>query len=246
MTEVEQTKIGLLNDLHYDGGGEAMNRLYESVAALNQSGAGLLVVMGDLVNASSTTHAQQLLREVSSLCDSFCGTVRYMPGNHDLDHLSKMQFHEALGQSGSASTWSIDHDGVCTVCLDGNFSPDGREYENGNFDWRESFIPEEQLEWLESALGSVSEPVIILSHQRVDSDGMHAVRNYEAVLKVIQASGKVIAGFQGHQHFDDLREIDGTIYYTLGAHVDGAGPAVIHVGARDALLIRDFRALKPA
>jgi 3',5'-cyclic AMP phosphodiesterase CpdA len=246
MHDAEQSKVGLLNDLHYDGGVEALNRLYESVAALNQGGAELLVVMGDLIDADSEMNAKRLLREVSALCDSFRGTVRYMPGNHDLDHLSKAQFHEALGRGDEASIFCCRQGGVGFICMDGNFSPNGREYDHGHFDWRDSFVPAEQLEWLAKQLAAATGPVIVLSHQRIDIACMHSVRNYESVLEVIRKSGKVKAVFQGHQHADDLRKIDGTTYYTLSAHMDGAGPAMIHVGSRGIRLMRDYQALELA
>ena len=100
MKSEPQLQIGLLTDIHYDGSTKAMNRLYEAVAVLNQGDIGLLVVLGDLIDSTSEMNAKRLLREVSALCDSFRGTVRYMPGNHDLDHLSKAQFYNALGCAG--------------------------------------------------------------------------------------------------------------------------------------------------
>lgn len=246
MQNAEQSKVGLLNDIHYDGGVEALNRLYESVSVLNQGGTDLLVVMGDLIDGTSEANALRLLREVSALCDSFRGTVRYMPGNHDLDHLSKAQFYEALGCAGEKPTFSCEQGGVNFISIDGNFSPGGREYDHGNFDWKDSFVPTEQLEWLEEQLATTTSPVVVLSHQRVDIACMHSVRNYEAVLEVIRRAGKVKAVFHGHQHADDLRKIDGATYYTLGAHKDGAGPAMIHLAPNGLRLTRDFRVLEPA
>jgi predicted phosphodiesterase len=234
-------KIGLMNDLHYDGSVEALNRLYESVAMLNQGGTELLVILGDLLDSTGEGNALRLLREVSALCDSFKGTVRYMPGNHDLDHLSKTQFFTALGHAADSSTCSFKHGGVDLICIDGNFSPKGTEYDHGNYDWKESFIPNEQLEWLEAELVTASQPAIILSHQRLDIAGMHSVRNHEAVQHVIQKSGKVAAVFQGHQHADDVRQIEGTAYYTLSAHKDDAGPALVHIDSKGVRLVRDFR-----
>ena len=241
MQKAEQSKVGLLNDIHYDGGVEALNQLYESISVLNQGGADLLVVMGDLIDGTSEANAQRLLREVSALCDSFRGAIRYMPGNHDLDHLSKAQFYEALGYADEKPMFSCEQSGVNFICIDGNFSPGGREYDRGNFDWKDSFVPLEQLEWLEKQLAATKGPAVVLSHQRIDIACMHAVRNYEAVLDVIRRSGKVKAVFNGHQHADDLRKIDGTTYYTLGAHKDGAGPAVIHLAPNSLRLTRDFR-----
>ena len=98
----------MLTDLHYDGTAPAMNRLYEAVSALNQSGAGELLVMGDLVNGTGNSNARRLLREVAALCESFKGPIHYMPGNHDLDHISKAEFYSAIGQTGNPARFHFE------------------------------------------------------------------------------------------------------------------------------------------
>ncbi len=239
-------KIGLVNDIHYDGGAPAMNRLYEAVASLNQGGAAALVVMGDLVDASGESSARRLLREVAALCEGFRGPVYYMPGNHDLDHLSKEQFAAALGSPGGSPRFRFELGGYRIVCLDGNFSPDGTAYGRGNFRWQEAFVPDSELDWLRAQLASSLLPVVVLSHQRIDVPGTHAVRNVPAVLEILSLSGKVRAVFQGHQHGEDLRRIEGTAFYTLAAHKDGAGPAAAILDPRGVRLARTFGALEPA
>ena len=246
MQTAEQLRIGLINDLHYDGGVQALNRLYESVAALNQGNVDLIVVLGDLIDSGSEATALRMLREVSALCDSFRGKVYYMPGNHDLDHLSKAQFYNALGQAGDEARFHLKQDGIEVICLDGNFSPDGTEYNQGNFQWQEAFVPDEELAWLRDKLDAAQAPVVICTHQRVDVPGMHSVKNDAAVRDVIHLSGRVKAVFQGHQHADDLQVIDGTTYYTLSAHKDGAGPALVQVESGGIRLARTFQPLELA
>lgn len=241
MQTTQQLKIGLLNDLHYDGSVQALNRLYEAVATLNQGELGSLVVLGDLIESSSEMNATRLLREVSALCDSFHGTIRYMPGNHDLDYLTKAQFYNALGCAGDKPTVRFKQEGIDFICIDGNFSPDTTEYACGNFNWEEAFVPEEQLAWLQKELDAAKEPVVLFSHQRIDIPGKYAVQNHAAVRDVIRKSGKVKAVFQGHQHADDLQQHDGTAYYTLGAHKDDAGPAMVNIDSHGIRLARDFQ-----
>ena len=222
-----------------------MNRLYESVAALNRGGADMLVVMGDLIDSSSTMNAERVLHEVAALCDSFHGPVRYMPGNHDLDYLSKAQFYNALGYAGDSSTFGLRQGGVGLIGMDGNFSSNAVEYDAGNFDWKMAYVPDEQLEWLAERLAVAEAPVVLFTHQRIDISGEFSVQNHAAVREIIRGSGKIKAVFQGHQHADDLRQIDGTTYYTLGAHKDGAGPALLTVNSGAIHLARDFQAMEP-
>jgi predicted phosphodiesterase len=246
MSDAEQLKIGLLTDIHYDGGAKAMNRLYEAVTALNAGRADALVVMGDLINGRSELHAKRLLREVSALCDAFKGPIHFMHGNHDLDHLSKAQFYNALGRAGDPSHFHFELGGYGFVCIDGNFSPDGAAYDHGNFQWQKAFVSEGQLDWLRGRLAASLLPVIVISHQRIDHDCTHAVSNNAEVREIIGLSGKVKAAFQGHNHEDDLRQIEGVSYYTLSAHTDDAGPAVILLEASGIRLLRDFQPLETA
>jgi UDP-2,3-diacylglucosamine pyrophosphatase LpxH len=246
MTLAKPTRLGLLTDLHYDGGAQAMNRLYEAVATLNAGGVDALLLMGDLIDGTSPQNARRLLREVAALCDAFKGSVRFMHGNHDLDHLSKPEFYNALGRAGDPSRFHFELGGYGIVCIDGNFTPDGTAYDHGNFQWQESFVPGEELGWFRGRLAASLLPVVVASHQRIDYETPFAVRNHAEVREMISLSGKVKAVLQGHNHEDDLRQVDGTAYYTLSAHVDNAGPAVLELGAKGIRLLRDFQPLERA
>ena len=246
MPQKEDTKIGLVTDIHYDGGARAMNRLYEAIGALNAGGVDAMVVMGDLVNGANELHAKRLLREVSALCNAFKGATYFMHGNHDLDYLSKAQFYSALGRAGDASRFHFEQGGYDFICIDGNFSPDETAYDHGNFIWQKAFLPEEQLDWLRGRLAASLLPVIIISHQRIDHETKFAVQNHQEVREMISLSGKVKAVFQGHNHEDDLRLIEGVSYYTLSAHTDDAGPAAIILEPAGYRLARDFNPMEPA
>jgi alkaline phosphatase len=244
MISNQPNRIGLITDVHYDGCAVALNRLFEKVSLLNAGGIGTLVVMGDLINGETKAHALRMLREVSALFDVFKGKIHFMAGNHDLDYLSKDEFYNALGHAGEPSRFHFDAGGYTFICIDGNFSPDGTEYCAGNFDWQESFIPDEEIDWLRNRLAASLQPAIIISHQRIDKETRFAVRNYDLVRNMITLSDKVTAVFQGHNHCDDLLQMDGTAYYTLSAHVDDAGPAVLDLTPKGVRLIRDFQPLE--
>ena len=49
------------------------------------------------------------------------------------------------------------------------------------------------------------------------------MKNAPAIRAVLEASGKVLAVFQGHSHKNDLNEINGIHYCTLVAMVEGSG-----------------------
>lgn len=242
----QSSRIGLITDIHYDGSAVALNRLYTAINLLNAGGAEKLVVMGDLANGTSEFNSKRMLREISALCDAFNGDIYFMHGNHDLDYMSKAEFYNVLGRAGDSSRFHFEAGGYTFVCIDCNFTPDGKAYDTGNFSWEEAGLPEEELEWLRARLAASLNPVIIISHQRIDKETKFAVRNYDQVRKVITLSDKVKAVFQGHNHEDDLLQIDGTAYYTLSAHVDDAGPAMLELTPKGVRLIRDFQPMETA
>ncbi|MDZ8118611.1 metallophosphoesterase family protein [Pontiella agarivorans] len=244
MTIGTPVRVGLITDIHYDGSAVALNRLYNHVNQLNAGGAEALVLMGDLVNGACETNAKRLLREVSALCDSFNGKTYFMPGNHDLDHLSKAEFYNALGRVGDPARFHFETGGYTFICVDCNFTPEGGDYNLGNFKWEEACMPPEEIEWLRARISASLNPVILISHQRIDKETRFAVRNYDQVRKTITLSEKVKAVFQGHNHEDDLLNFDGTSYYTLSAHVDDAGPAMLDLRPQSVRLIRDFQPLE--
>lgn len=244
MSGAHAARVGLITDIHYDGCATALNRLYEKISVLNAGGVKTLVVMGDLVNGNSVNHSKRMLREVSALCDTFRGDIHFMPGNHDLDYLSKAEFYNVLGRAGDKPRFHFEAGGYNFICIDGNFSPDGTEYDSGNFQWEEANVPEDGMDWLRGQLAASLLPVIIISHQRIDKETRFAVRNYDMVRNMITLSDKVTAVFQGHNHEDDLLQIDGTSYYTLSAHVDDAGPAVLDLTLNGVRLQRDFQSLE--
>ena len=218
------SELGLLTDLHFDGGPAATVRLISAIERLKRRGAGALVVLGDLVNGEDRDSSIRLLRQVKQACDRLEVPVYYLPGNHDLDYLSKEEFYAALGQNGAPIRFVL---GGCTfLYVDGNYSPDDSEYERGNFEWQQSFVSAEHLSELRTQLTKCSGPVVVVSHQRVDHECIHAVRNHETVRACLADTGNVRAVFQGHNHESDRREIDGIMYHALAAHVDGAPPMI--------------------
>ena len=107
--------------------------------------------------------------------------------------------------------------------VDSCFRSDGEPYGCKNFNWTDANIPAAELEWLEADLKSTKSPVIVFAHQRLDVSNNHGVKNNAAVRKVLEASERVLAVFQGHSHQNDLEEIGGIQYCTLVAMVEGSG-----------------------
>ncbi len=231
-------RFGLITDPHYADAPakgtrfyrESLDKVREGVARLKAEHAGFLAVLGDLKDmdpgesdARTLAHLVAIEREFQR----FGGPVYHVLGNHDMDNLSKAQVMSEIKNSSipaGRSYYAFSHGGLRLIVLDATFDHDGRDYDHGKFDWKDANVPAPQLEWLKQELGAAIEPVIVLVHQRLDGDGPTSIRNRIAVRERLEASGKVLAVFQGHDHPGYHTAIHGIHYYTLRAVIEGSGP----------------------
>ena len=230
--------FGIVTDSHYadtdarDGRyyRESTGKMAECVEFMNEQKVGFLVELGDFKDQNDPAVEERTishLRAIEKVFQQFQGPKYHVIGNHDIDSISKEQFLENITntniRAGSAC-YSFDSRGIHFVVLDANYRTDGISYDRGNFTWTDTHIPPLQLEWLRQDLAATSIPTITFIHQLLDGTGGLYVDNAEEVRNILQASGKVLAVFQGHKHDGDYNNIEGIHYYTLKAMVAGSGP----------------------
>lgn len=109
------------------------------------------------------------------------------------------------------------------IVLDGNYSSDEISYEDAEWDWTDSVIPEKELEWLRKTLNEAPGKAIVFCHQNLDErkNDPHVIRNADAVRSVLEASGKVLAVLQGHCHSGCRSIQNGILYHTFPALCEG-------------------------
>ncbi|PAY17960.1 alkaline phosphatase [Rhodopirellula sp. SM50] len=228
--DTARLRVGLVTDLHYADKPAAGTRHYretrgklaEAAAEFQRRGIDCLVELGDLIDAAETVDTEQrylttINREFSAICDD----RHYVLGNHCVDTLKKEEFLGSVGQA--KSYYSFDRQGFHFVILDSCFRADGQPYGRKNFHWTDANVPQEELEWLAADLAGTDNRTIVFAHQRLDVSNNHGVKNNADVRKILEASGNVLAVFQGHSHQNDLKEIHGIHYCTLVAMVEGSG-----------------------
>jgi predicted phosphodiesterase len=165
-----------------------------------------------------------------------------------MDSISKKQFLMNVENSGIAqdkSYYSFDKGGLHCIVLDANFTSDGIPYDHGNFDWTDANIPEEEQDWLKNDLSNSNKPVIVFLHQLLDGEGSVYIKNATQVRKILEASNKVIAVFQGHHHAGQYNQIHKIHYVTLKAVIEGSGEEnnafAIANFEQDRIVIRGYR-----
>lgn len=227
---IPRLRVGLVTDLHYADKAPAGTRHYrdtlakleEAARQFEQDKPSFLVELGDLIDAADSVDVETAyLKTVNGKFSAICKDRHYVLGNHCVDTLKKEEFLGGVEQE--KSFYSFDRGGFHFVVLDSCFRSDGQPYGRKNSHWTDANIPVAEIEWLEGDLKANDKPVIVFAHQRLDVSNNHGVKNDAEVRNVLEASGRVLAVFQGHSHQNDLKEIGGIHYCTLAAMVEGAG-----------------------
>ena len=252
-------RFGIVTDAHYadvDARGgrtyrDGLQLMRECVATMNQEKVDFLVELGDFkdqdnppIEAKTLTYLKTIEAEFAK----FVGPRYHVLGNHDMDSLSKTAFLASVENTGipkEKSYYAFLHKGIQFIVLDAAFKRDGTPYDKGNFDWKDSNIPKEEMEWLKKTLSEHNGKVMVFVHQRLDSDGAAiCVRNAAEVRKVLEASKKVVGVFSGHDHPGAKSVIQGIHYYTLPWLTSGY--AIVEVNSESRLTVKGFRKVASA
>ena len=230
-------RFGIVTDCHYadaDAQGkrfyrESLDKLSECAALMNTERVDFLIELGDFKDQDKPPAEKKTLsylQAVEKAFKRFNGPAYHALGNHDMDSISKMQFLKRVENTkidSNRSYYSFDSNGLRYVVLDANYRTDGTDYNHGNFDWTDANIPSKELDWLRKDLAAAPGAVIVFIHQLLDGTGSVYVKNAAQVRKILEASGKVLAVFQGHHHTGSYSNIAGIHYYTLKAVIEGHG-----------------------
>ncbi len=249
-------RVGLVTDLHYAEKPPAGTRHYRETLAKLDEAAGkfaevkpdVLVELGDFIDAAASVDVERrYLKTVNARFSKICKDRHYVLGNHCVDTLTKEEF--LGGVEKEESYYSFDRQGFHFVVLDSCFRSDGKPYQRRNFKWTDANIPASELDWLQADLAKNQKPVIVFAHQRLDVSNNHGVKNNAAARKLLEASGNVLAVFQGHSHQNDLKDIRGIHYCTMKAMIEGSGESnngysVLDLEANGTLRLTGFRKQK--
>ncbi|MFZ5896491.1 MAG: metallophosphoesterase family protein [Myxococcota bacterium] len=220
-------RFALISDVHFgprayhdgklrkltDRAGELTARFVER---MNSSARPELVFnLGDVIEDANRERDLEEYGRFVSILDGLDARVQHVAGNHDQINLSADDLRGLWRHSGDLF-YSFDFGGVHFVVLCTQEIKD-----------RAVHLPAGQIAFVERDLAATTLPSIVLMHhpaseQRVQGNrwferAPHLCRVVErgALRKVLEASGKVIAVFNGHVHWNHLDVIRGIPYVTL-------------------------------
>ncbi|MBD3183819.1 alkaline phosphatase [Candidatus Poribacteria bacterium] len=249
----EDIVFGVVSDIHYADRDTAGQRHYrDSIAKtramikdFNKIKPSFIIELGDYVDKGETLEAElSYLKRIEEEYNKFEGEKHYVIGNHDVATFSKKQFIENSGAT--KNYYSFDKSDFHFIVLDACYNEDGSDYNAGNFQWTETYIPAKEQEWLKKDLNQTDKTAIAFIHQRLDADeDPHNVKNAEEVRKILEDSGKVLAVFQGHDHRGAYNNINGVHYITVKSMVDGPGVEnkayiTVHITEDQTIKIKGF------
>lgn len=232
-------RAGIVTDMHYTTKEDSDTRRYsaamkkmrafaDAMAAVKPA---FVVELGDFVDTLSPgTDPLKNLAGIEKTFTSISCPHYHVLGNHDFDNLRRDEFLGNISNTGipQGQTWySWDAGGVHFVVLDADYTPgEYRPYdmntpEDTFWNWTDTVIPPQELEWLRADLKGTDLPTILFSHQTLDrvDDQDHNIKNASVVRGILEESGRVLAVISGHDHQGGYSNIKGIHYVVLNGNV---------------------------
>ena len=224
-------KIGLLADVHYCtketvcNGTRfpqlAMQRTKEAVRYFTENKADLIVCLGDLINVDDTQdmNIENLKVAAKALSDTDIPVVCLM-GNHDCEAFTREEFETISGLK--TAPHDFDAGEYALHFLDANYTDNGEKYVPFQIDWKNSFLPQKELNLIKESVQDKAHRQIYLVHQCLDpfSEINHMIRNATAARALIEQANSPIV-LQGHYHKGRQNTHAGVQYLTLPAICSG-------------------------
>jgi len=180
----------------------------------------LVINLGDVIEDESHDVDIARYREFVDILRGLDAPVLHVAGNHDQINLSDDELGKLWGHEGPLH-YSRDIAGVHFSVLN--------TLETKDVSVR---LPKAQIEWLERDLAAATAPVVVLTHHPVSDQDLTGNRWFEKaphicrvaerreLRKVLESSGKVVAVFNGHVHWNHFDLIAGIPYFTLQSAIE--------------------------
>ena len=232
-------RVGIITDVHHTTKADTDFRKYSAsleklkvfIPTMQREKPAFIIELGDFVDTlAEGTDPAKNLAECESLLASF-GPHYHVLGNHEFDNLTREMVLKTFTNTGipQGQTWySWDNSGVHFIVLDADYTPaephrpyDLKTPQDNFWTWKDTFIPPQEMEWLQKDLAATTLPTVVFTHQTLDrvDDDDYTIKNASAVRKVFEEAGKVLAVISGHDHNGGYANIKGIHYIVLNGNV---------------------------
>lgn len=214
----------------------SLEKVAEAVQTFNEQGMAFTVHLGDFIDrdASSFSKILPIFNQVN-------GPKYHLLGNHDYA-MDAQTVANTLGMP--FFYYDFSYNGWRFIVLDTNdlstyANPAGSEKYNkalntydvlkwtgvDNAQTWNGGVDSEQMVWLQNVLATsvkAGEKVVVLGHMPVAPMNVHNAWNDDALVKMFESSGNVVAYFNGHNHVGNYVEKNGIHYVNFKGMVETA------------------------
>lgn len=178
-----------------------------------------VVTLGDQIQDEDEENDKKNMSDIIGMLGKLNSPVYFAAGNHDLKNISEQELADFFKQKRLFYAFDCgDYHGVVLY---------SKVVEKENIQ-----ITMEQIDWLKKELEhSKKDCVVFVHHALADQDlsgnpwfeekpNACLVRNREEVRKILEDSGKVVAVFNSHLHWDRMHVHNNIPYFTLQSLVE--------------------------
>lgn len=223
----QKLKFSVFSDIHYNpgvsfSGDEAHLKMIQDRA--EQENCDFIIQGGDFTHGP----AREVVQGYLKMYNDFHIPSYHCLGNHDSDLTSleeTLQYYRM-----EKGYYYFDCKGYRMIVCDPNyFLLDGKcyHYDLGNYyaymqqGSLRGYMPPEQLEWLRETIDTAEGSCILLSHESFERE-TNGINNLREVRDIINAANRkrphsVLMCINGHHHRDNLRILDGVLYFDLNS-----------------------------
>lgn len=217
-------KIGIFTDSHINSISDSNDFKMLEIAFENfsKSNVDAVICLGDLIDeCPNIESAKNCLNQIKLLINKYNFLFFLAPGNHDCIQLGKKEFYDILGVTSAPYSYVID--GKKIIFLDANYSNDNKRFDEIDFDWQDTNIPDWQIEFLCKELDEFDGECIIAVHECLDPEFEinkpynlnYNIKQSKKIRKIFDDSGKVKLVLCGHYHFENENIVNGISYKTF-------------------------------
>ena len=217
-------KLGIFTDPHYSSkelscrcryNNQSLRKIKAAYSFFERENCDLIVCLGDLIDTEPTRQKElENLSEIAEVVKASSIPTVCLMGNHDAFVLEQSEFYQTLGIAPPAD---MQIDGRNLLFIDACYFENGKHYQPGDSNWRDTFFPHEK-EFAEK-LKSLQGDTYVFVHQNIDSalHQDHRLFNADSLMQIMKDSNIVKTVFQGHYHPGITSNYDGIQYITLPA-----------------------------
>lgn len=224
-------RFGLINDIHhtnyvntYPNIGDNSQRIKNFINSSKSNNSDFAIFIGDMVHDNkdpieTQLNSNELINNLNTFYNNatlynFSMPIYFVLGNHDVRASNKSVVNNL---SMPSNYYYFDIRNWRMIILDAQYNLDGTNKSSIDVDYSEGYIPQIELNWLNSTLDDAnnnSKNVIVFVHQNPTISGIYGINNSNTITNIIEFlhPNLVKSVLYGHSHSNEYLFQNNVIY----------------------------------